>query len=250
MIEFQKLFSFFFPFIEVDFRYVGNFYYDLHIHTTASDSFIKPEFFKSFLNKKRYLFSITDHNDIRGAIRVRELGVNNVPGIEIGCKDGFEMLIYFKKIEDLEEFYRKEVEPYKNLKRMAKTYRSIYEYLNILDQWECHKSIPHICGMAQKKFINNKEYIYDILKKVDSLETYNHGLPSVRNLSARELRKKYGLCATFGSDAHILREVISFYKYSNMDLARNEKIIDYLYKIGSLSGIGQKHFFYMIKSLI
>lgn len=53
MIEFQKLSDFFFPFIESDFKYAGNFYYDLHIHTTASDSFIQPEFLKSFLEELR-----------------------------------------------------------------------------------------------------------------------------------------------------------------------------------------------------
>ena len=249
MIEFQKLSDFFFPFIESDFKYAGNFYYDLHIHTTASDSFIQPEFLKSFLEDKRYLISVTDHNEIRGAIKLKELGINNIPGIEVGCEDGFELLVYFKKIEDLEEFYRKEVEQYRNIKRMAKTHRNIYAYLDVLNQWECHKSIPHIYGVVQKNFINNKKYIYDVITKVDSLETHNHALPMVRNLLAGELREKYNLTATFGSDAHILREIVSFYKYSNMDLNRSEKVIDYLYKIGSLSGIGQKHLFYMIKSL-
>lgn len=250
MIEFQKLSDFFFPFIESDIRYIGEFYYDLHIHTTASDSFIKPEFLKSFVEEKRYLLAVTDHNDIRGAIKLNELGIKNVPGIEVGCEDGFEMLVYFKTMQDLETFYRKEVEPYKNLKRMAKTYRGIYEYLEVLNQWECHKSIPHIYGVVQKNFINNKKYIYDIITKVDSLETHNHALPMVRNLLASELREKYNLTATFGSDAHILREVISFYKYSNLDLNKREKIVNYLYKISSLTGIGQKHLIYMIKSLI
>ena len=101
MIEFQKLSDFFFPFIESDFKYAGNFYYDLHIHTTASDSFIQPEFLKSFLEDKRYLISVTDHNEIRGAIKLKELGINNIPGIEVGCEDGFELLVYFKKNTEL-----------------------------------------------------------------------------------------------------------------------------------------------------
>ena len=249
MVEFQKLSDFFIPFIESDFRYAGDFYYDLHIHTTASDSFIKPEFLKKFVENKRYIISVTDHNEIKGAVKLYELGINNVPGIEIGCEDGFELLVYFKKMEELEKFYKKEIEQYKNLKRMAKTYRSVYDYLEALKGWDCHKSIPHICGVVQKNFINNKKYIYDIIPKFDSLETHNHALPMVRNLMAAELREKYKLTATFGSDAHILREVVSYYKYSNMNLSGSEKIIDYIYKIGSIGGIGQKHLFYMLKSL-
>lgn len=249
MVEFQKLSDFFFPYIESDIKYAGNFYYDLHIHTTASDSFIKPEFLKNFVENKRYLISVTDHNEIRGAVKLKEMGINCVPGIELGCEDGFELLVYFKSMKELEEFYKKEVEPYRNLKRMAKTHRGIYDYLDALKEWECHKSIPHICGVVQKNFINNKPYIYDVIKKVDSLETHNHALPMVRNLMAGELREKYNMSATFGSDAHILREVVSYYKYSNMDLGGGEKLVDYIYKIGSISGIGQKHLFYLIKSL-
>ena len=185
MIEFKKISDFFITFIKSDFRYAGDFYYDLHIHTTASDSFIKPEFLKNFVSNKRYLIAVTDHNDIRGAIKLNEMGINNVPGIELGCEDGFELLVYFKNMEDLEEFYKKEVEKYRNLKRMAKTHRDIYEYLDALKNWECHKSIPHIFGVVQKNFINNKKYIYDVIKKVDSLETHNHALPMVRNRSSR-----------------------------------------------------------------
>ena len=151
------------------------------------------------------------------AVELYEKGIGVVPGIELGCEDGFELLVYFKKMSDLEEFYIKEVEQYKNIKRMAKTHRNIYEYMDVLQNWECHKSIPHICGLVQKNFINNKPYIYDIIKLVDSLETHNHALSLIRNLEAAELREKYGLTATFGSDAHIIREAVSYYKYSNMD---------------------------------
>lgn len=248
MVEFQKLSNFFFDFIERDWKYAGDFYYDLHIHTTASDSFIKPEVLKEFLENKQYLLAVTDHNEIDGAIKLRELGVNNVPGIELGCEDGFELLIYFKKIEDLENFYRKEVEQYKNRKRMAKTHRDIFTYLEKLKEYECHKSIPHICGVVQKNFINNKPYIYDVINMVDSLETHNHALPENRNKEASEIREKFSKTATFGSDAHIVREMLSYYKYANLDLKKSEKMVDYFYKVGSLGGIGQKHFIHLLKN--
>ena len=247
MVEFQKLSSFFFEFIERDFQYAGDFYYDLHIHTTASDSFIKPEFLKGFVNDKRYLISVTDHNEIRGAIALNEMGVNNVPGIELGCEDGFELLIYFKTMEALEEFYIKEVEKYKNIKRMAKTHRNIFDYLRVLEEYECHTSIPHICGLVQKNFIKNKPYIHEVIDIVDSIETHNHALSEVRNKVASKIREKYGKTSTFGSDAHILRDLLSYYRYSNMELKNSEKIVDYFFKIGSISGIGQKHILHMLK---
>lgn len=251
MVEFQKLSSFFFKFLESDARFIGDFYYDLHIHTTASDSFIKPDFLKNFVKNKRYLLSVTDHNEIRGAVELYEKGINVVPGIEIGCEDGFEMLVYFNEMQDLEDFYRREVEGYKNLKRMAKTHRTIYEYLDTLQGINYHKSIPHICGVVQKNFIHNKPYIYDIIQKVDSIETHNHALPMVRNLQAAELREQFNLTATFGSDAHIIREAIAFYKYANMaSVGVGDTVMNYLFKIGSISGIGQKHLIHMLKNTL
>lgn len=247
MVEFQKLSGFFVEFIESDFQYAGDFYYDLHIHTTASDSFIKPEFLKSFAENKRYLISVTDHNEITGAVKLNEMGINNVPGIELGCEDGFELLVYFKTMKDLEKFYVKEVEKYKNIKRMAKTHRNVFDYLRVLEGYRCHISIPHICGLVQKNFINNKPYIYEVIELVDSLETHNHALSEVRNMAAAEIRKKYNKNATFGSDAHILRDLLSYYRYTNLELKNSEKIIDYFFKIGSISGIGQKHLLHMLK---
>ena len=154
-------------------------------------------------------------------------------------------------MQDLEDFYRREVEGYKNLKRMAKTHRTIYEYLDALQGINCHKSIPHICGVVQKNFIHNKPYIYDIIQKVDSIETHNHALPMVRNLQAAEIREQFNLTATFGSDAHIIREAVAFYKYANMaSVGVGDTVMNYLFKIGSISGIGQKHLIHMLKNTL
>ena len=46
MVEFQKLSSFFFKFLESDARFIGDFYYDLHIHTTASIALLNLIFLK------------------------------------------------------------------------------------------------------------------------------------------------------------------------------------------------------------
>ena len=247
MVEFQKLSEFFFEFIDTDVRFAGDFYYDLHIHTTASDSFIKPEFLRDFVSDKRYLLSVTDHNEIRGGIKLAEMGVNVIPGMELGCEDGFEILVYFKNMENLEKFYKEEVEKFKNIKRMEKTHRNIFDYLKSLEEYECHLSIPHIAGVVQKNFIKNKPYIHEIAKKVDSIETHNNALSEHRNNIALEVREKYDKNATFGSDAHIEREILSFYRYENMELFNSQKMLDYLYKVGGISGIGQKHMVHMLK---
>lgn len=245
MIEFDKL-NIFFKEMHSFKQDDRELYLDLHMHTYASDGFNKEDFLIEFLREKEHLISITDHNEIRGAIGIEGSGVNNVPGIELGFIDGFELLVYFKTIKELEEFYTKEVEPHKHRYRMARTNKDVYYFLDLLKERECHISIPHINGIAQKNFIKNKAYIGDILKKVHSVETYNHTLTKGRNLTAKNLRKKYDLTATFGSDAHINREIKSYYRFLNEEERKHHKLVDTLYKLPMISGIGQKHLIHAI----
>lgn len=246
MIEFDKLSDYFNEFY--DFKpNDDSIYLDLHLHTSASDGYNSPKFFIDFLNEKKHLISITDHNEIRGAVKISELGVSVVPGIELGCEDGFELLVYFKTFEDLEEFYAREVEGNKHPYRMARTTKDVFYYLDLLEGRGCHISIPHINGMAQKNFIKNKHYISEVIKRVDSLETYNHSLSKKRNLTAKDLRKRYDLNATFGSDAHINREILSFYRFLNMEEKKHHKLMDSLYKVPMISGLGKKHLVHMFK---
>lgn len=246
MIEFDKLSDYFNEFY--DFEPKDNaMYLDLHLHTCASDGYNTPKFFIDFLNEKKHLISITDHNEIRGSVKISELGVTVVPGMELGCEDGFELLVYFKNFEDLEEFYIREVEGNKHPYRMARTTKDVFYFLDILEGRGCHISVPHINGVAQKNFIKNKIYLPEVLTRVDSLETYNHSLSKKRNLAAKDLRKRYDLNATFGSDAHINREILSFYRFLNMEERKHHKLMDSLYKIPMLSGLGKKHLLHMFK---
>lgn len=241
MIEFDKL-SDFFKDIHPFKRDSRDLYIDLHMHTYASDGFNREDFLIEFLRNKEHLIAITDHNEIRGAVALHEKGlINNAPGIELGFIDGFELLVYFKRMEELEDFYIKEVEPHKHRYRMARTNKDVFYFLDLLRDRECHLSVPHINGIAQKNFVKNKEYIKEILKRVDSVETYNHTLTKGRNLAAKGLRKKYDLTATFGSDAHIHREIQSYHRFLNDEETKHHKLVDTLYKLPMISGIGQKH---------
>jgi predicted metal-dependent phosphoesterase TrpH len=247
MIEFDKLSEYFKDFYEFKPK-DESIYMDLHLHTCASDGYNTPEFFINFLKNKKHLISVTDHNEIRGAVKIAELGIEVVPGMELGCEDGFELLVYFKNFEDLEEFYVREVETNKHPYRMARTTKNAFYYLDILEGRGCHVSIPHINGMAQKNFLKNKDYLTQVLERVDAVETYNHSLSKNRNLTAKNIRKRYDLSATFGSDAHINREILSFYRFLNMEEKKHHKLVDSLYKIPLISGIGKKHLEHLFKN--
>jgi len=247
MIEFDKLDDFFTKKIILDDRYMRA-YYDFHLHTKASDGFLDIKFLKKFLEEKNHLISITDHNDIRKSIKIyEEEKINSIPGIEIGCEDGMEILAYFSKPQELEEFYRKYLEPYRNKIRMAKTHKSWEFYIKKLKEFEVHTSIPHINGYVQKNYLKNKSYIEKIIEEIDSIETYNHALDNKRNLKAQEIRKKYDLTATFGSDAHTKFDIRSYERLEGDEISEELKIVEGAKKVYSIIGLGGKHLKYIFK---
>ena len=220
---------------------------DLHIHTNYSDGFISGKSLLHYLEDKNYLIAITDHNAIGGNILLRKLGINVIPGLELGCCDGFELLVYFASEDDMIYFYKGYVEPNKSKIRMAKTKKNIEYYLKALENFKCYKSIPHIAGVAQKNFIKNKDYIYNVIGRVDAIEIHNHALPNSRNLIAQEVQKKYNLEITFGSDSHFMDEVKAFYKYFNEIEEKKNIVNDYFQKMKLLGGLGEKHLIYGLK---
>lgn len=245
----NKINDFFQPFIHLEKLELNNFYFDLHLHTRDSDSNISVQDLAKFLHSKNYLVAITDHNSIGGIRQLDSLGIKVVPGIEIGCDDGMELLVYFKSIEDCEDFYEKYILPNRHKTRMARTSKDIWFYFEALKNYDNYSSIPHINGMAQKNFLKNKKEIFEIIKKVNAIEIHNFGLSRKKNSVAKEIKNKYNLEGTYGSDAHSIQEVKSFYKYLNKTHSALHKSIDYIYKVNVIAKIGYSHFKYMINRI-
>ncbi|MCK8824469.1 PHP domain-containing protein [Fuchsiella alkaliacetigena] len=196
-------------------------YLDFHLHTDDTDGLITTDFLKGFLKNKPHLISITDHNSINSCLELYSTpGLNIIPGIEVGCRDGFEFLIYFEKIEDLEKFYINSVEPVKHSYKIARTNAAYPYFLKEARKYDSFIVIPHIAGVAQKNYLQNKDYIHQVTAQVDGIETYNHSIPRSRNRKAKRVREIRGKFATFGSDAHIEQEVISFYKFQNSSFSK------------------------------
>ena len=152
MLETSQIANFFDPFLSEPKQYI-----DLHIHTKASDGLIDLNFLRKFLKNTSHLISITDHNEIKSNLELyNNSKINIVPGIEVGCKDGFELLIYFKTDTELIDFYNKNVKPFKNKYKIARTKQTHDYYLKQAEKYNCFISIPHIYGLAQKNYLNNK----------------------------------------------------------------------------------------------
>ncbi|WP_408955985.1 PHP domain-containing protein [Natroniella sp. ANB-PHB2] len=217
-------------------------YIDLHIHTEDSDGLIKPKFLRNFLQHIPHLISITDHNSIKNNLKLcTTKNLNVVPGIEVGCKDSFEFLIYFKTAQELEDFYINSVEPFKNKYKITRTDKMYQHYLTEAKKYNSFISIPHIAGIAQKNYIKNKSYIKKALQKADGIEIYNHAVPKNRNLIAQKLRKQEDKLATFGSDAHINKEIISFHNFQNNKFRKFSYFKKNFYNICSIIALFGKH---------
>jgi hypothetical protein len=201
-----------------------------------------------FLSDKNYIVAIADHNEISGGEKLRELGATVIPAIELGCADGFELLVYFKTKEQCRDFFDKYVIPNRHPTRMARTTQDVWYYLEILKNYNVYISIPHPIGYAQKNYIKNKSYFFKAVRNVDALECHNHGLPKSNNFHASEIARIYGKGMTFGSDAHSYQELES---NSNFILKRKIRFgasIDLLHKVKVLSQIGYKHMLFMLNN--
>ena len=188
-------------------------YIDLHIHTNASDGFIKTDFIIETFENSPHLIAVTDHNEISSNIKLAEQSnLNIVPGIEVGCRDGFEFLIYFKTHAELKDFYEKHVRPFKLKYDITRTKKGYHHFIKNAKKYNSFISIPHISGLAQKNYYRNKDYIDKVIQEVNAIETYNHSLPKKRNKKSSKIRKQNKKYATFGSDAHIKQSLTAFYQ--------------------------------------
>lgn len=87
--------------------------FDMHIHTIYSDGKSTPKDVVEIAKAKNIGFCVTDHNHIKGSIKSLNLainsGISSVIGMELGTKEGKELLLYFKDSFLAEQFYIKEV---------------------------------------------------------------------------------------------------------------------------------------------
>ncbi|MCZ7583695.1 MAG: PHP domain-containing protein [Deltaproteobacteria bacterium] len=99
---------------------------DMHLHSDYSDApRSKIENIEAVCREKDIGVAVTDHNEIRGAVKLAERGKTlMLPAIEVGSEERLEILVYFLDIAQLEDFYRREVEPYKRHRYYTKLGRS------------------------------------------------------------------------------------------------------------------------------
>jgi|Deesub1362A_J573_1020465.scaffolds.fasta_scaffold02315_3 hypothetical protein len=156
---------------------------DLHVHTKYSKcSLMKPEkIVKIAIKKGLDGFAITDHNTMKGILKIKVDEITIIPGEEIKTELG----------EVIGLFLQEEIKP-----------RSFEEVLEKIREQDGLAVIPHPFDRF-RRFKDKEKF-----KAVDAIEAFNSRVTFFSdNLKAKEFAWKNRVPMTAGSDAHFYWEI-------------------------------------------
>ncbi len=180
--------------------------YDLHYHSNFSDGMASIIDIEEKCLRENMGVILTDHNEIRGSLKLLERNkILTVPAIEAGTKEGLEFLIYFKRPEDLEFFYVKQIEPFRYKRFMVKMKNYVEPILEAANDLDTFISLAHPYAFKKKsvdKHLNNPNMLNYMYDNIDAIEIFNGSLFKEINEKALMLKNKINKKITLGSDGH------------------------------------------------
>lgn len=213
---------------------------DMHSHTSYSDGLNTPETMLKTAKKLGIKIAITDHNTIKGALKINNKNI--IPGIEITTKEFAEFLVYFYSKSNMLSFYN-------DWKGKSISVKDLYDFEN---KYGCLVSLAHPCSrkFARGPPIRPRQKDLGIYSKIATFEGFNGSWFAKSSLSAFEIAKTNNKNITAGSDAHnryALGAVLVGYendlfddirKKRNMVIGTTKKVekvmFNYLYEKGKI----------------
>lgn len=213
---------------------------DMHSHTSYSDGLNTPETMLKTAKKLGIKIAITDHNTIKGALKINNKSI--IPGIEITTKEFAEFLVYFYSKSNMLSFYN-------DWKGKTITVKDLYDFD---DKYGCLVSLAHPCGrkFARGPPIKPGQKDLGLFSKIETFEGFTGSWFTKSSLSAFEIAKANNKNITAGSDAHnryALGAVLVGYendlfddirKKRNMVIGTTKKVekvmFNYLYEKGKI----------------
>ena len=171
---------------------------DMHLHSNNSiDCKTKIKEIVDLAKRKNIGIAVTDHNTIKGCLEVSKYNVFLIPAIEVSCKEGCHMLVYFYNINELKKFFNKHIK--NNMYNKMRTRLTHKNLIKISKKYECIISAAHPFGGGRSGVYKIKDHAD--LKIVEGL---NGGIFNYMNNKISKLKnKKY----TGGSDAHVSENI-------------------------------------------
>jgi predicted metal-dependent phosphoesterase TrpH len=190
---------------------------DPHVHTEFSDGQMTVRDLIEEATARQLGLCICDHNEIRGSMALCQSGkVVTLPAIEIGSAERSEFLLYFKRPEQLEDYFVRHIEPYKKSRYYAKLTRSFTELVPAAKDAGAVVCLPHPFAPGWKNFNYNrarKKLLMNpaFLEHIDLIEVINSHMSDGRNFKAFMLSEILDKSVSAGSDAHRRSEVGAAY---------------------------------------
>lgn len=167
-----------------------------HIHTKYSHDSLLPFFllYKKCLKKRIDYIAITEHNNIKGALKFKEYcrkkgnRLEVIVGEEIMTSEGEIIGLFLtQKIESM-------LSPEETVEKIRKQHGIVY--------------VPHPYDKKRYKTVLNEVALNRIKKEIDCIECHNGRNISLEYDKKQEyIAEKYGLKKVIGSDAHTIFEV-------------------------------------------
>ena len=180
--------------------------YDLHNHTHYSRcSNLKPELLLKLVKKRGMNgIAVTDHNTIKGALKVKKLNKDKdfevIVGDEITTDFGHVLTYYLH--EEIKS-------------------RDFFSVVDEVKKQDVLIAIPHPFRLSINPKHKFKYPIKKLKNKIDAIECFNARmlLPS-DNKKAQELAKKLNIAGIGGSDAHFRLDIGRAYTLFEGDLRK------------------------------
>ena len=192
---------------------------DMHMHTKHSDGINKLSAIIKKAKKLGIGVAITDHNKIKGAVEAENYkGILIIPGIEVTPKEGTHMLIYFYDVEDLKEFYKDSVKPYKGPDTMSPLSLHLEELIDRARKYKTLIILAHPYSTAFTGICNHhflKKNLDKIFRKVDGVEVINSENLHKWNAKSAFFGFNLDKSVTAGSDGHTLYHMTKAITYSD-----------------------------------
>jgi len=179
--------------------------YDLHNHTHYSPcSNLKPEILLKLIKKKGMNgIAVTDHNTIKGALKLKKLNKDKDFEVIIGDEvktDYGDVLTYYIQ----EEIKSR-------------------DFFSVVDEVKAQDgliAIPHPFRTSINPTLKFRFPIEKIKNKVDAIECFNARMLPGDNRIAQAVAKKLGMTGIGGSDAHFRFEIGRAYTVFDGDLRK------------------------------
>ena len=187
---------------------------DMHFHTDHSDGKASVHDVLAKARRAGFGVAIIDHNVISGSLQAfqERAGLMIVPGMEVSAFDGPHILTYFYSPRDLEDFFRRHIEPNRQGSPWLAIKLGTQDIIDRAESYNCVTIAAHPYGYllfnkGVQKCIDGKYLPPEIMKSLDGFEVICGGMTHSLNVKAMKLAEEGNMSFTGGTDGHVLSDM-------------------------------------------